>query len=117
MTCGIPSGCSEADRTEVTADRPWGANNPVWRLYAYGPLSGLGADVRSPFYVVVLVGDDPAETDGDPLHDGTSPSNPGSGLLSVRALAFGAAGVQQAVDATISVTSGARLRSWRTVAP
>jgi len=116
-TCGKPAGCSDADITAVTADRPWGANNPIWRLYAYGPVSALGRGVSSPFYAVVLVADDPAETDGDPLHDGISPSNPGGGLLAIRAVAFGPAGGRQAVDATVSVVAGLQVRSWRTGPP
>ena len=43
--------------------RPWGPNNPVWRLYAFGWLG-------SRTYVMVWAGDDSAENDGDPLKDG-----------------------------------------------
>ena len=48
-----------------------------------------GGTVSSPIYVVVMVGDDPSETDGDPLTDGNTGTNPGSGVLSLRAEAFG----------------------------
>ena len=50
-----PYGCHEPGEREP---RPWGANNPRWQLFAYGPLGGA--------YVIVWAGDDPAETDGDP---------------------------------------------------
>jgi len=34
--CAKTTACSEADMDAVTADRPWGATNPRWHLYAYG---------------------------------------------------------------------------------
>ena len=85
--CRKVTACSASDLTANTAQRPWGANNPVWRLYAYGPLSSLLAAgmVDSNFYVVVMVADDPSENDDDPLHDGVAPTNPGAGVLSLRA--------------------------------
>ena len=74
--CGKPTTCSASDLNgNATGDRPWGANNPVWTLYAYNRLDAmLPADtIDSPYYVVVLVGDDPSETDGNPLADGSEP--------------------------------------------
>ena len=32
-----PPFCSDAQMNANTADRPWGRNNPRWRLYAWGP--------------------------------------------------------------------------------
>ncbi|HZT75598.1 MAG TPA: hypothetical protein VFA27_03010 [Vicinamibacterales bacterium] len=94
------------------AGAPWGTNNPVWRLFAYGPLDALlpGGVVRSPFYVVVMVADDPSETDGNPLVDGDAPCdagetppgcNPGSGAIAVRAEAFGPRGAHQIAHAIV----------------
>ena len=45
-----------------------------------------GGAIDAPFYVVVLVADDPAEIDGNPLVDGPGP---GFGVLTMRAEAFG----------------------------
>ena len=106
-TCGKPAGCSDADVTTITADRPWGPNNPRFQLYAYGPVADLVPTdtISSPFYVVVLVGDDPSETDGDPLHDGSSAANPGSGVLTIRAESFGPRGVHRVVEATVARTA------------
>ena len=39
--CGKTAVCTAADLIAVTSDRPWGANNPQWWPYAYGPLRNL----------------------------------------------------------------------------
>jgi hypothetical protein len=112
--CGKPAACSTSDRTAATVERPWGANNPSWQLYAYGSLDQLASTRTSPFYVAVLVGDDGAENDGDPGRDGVDAQvNPGSGVIEVRAVAFGPRGLQKAVEATVSNRGGVRLLSWR----
>ena len=78
---GAPSGSRQLrdgrsiDLADATSQangepRPWGANNPRWQLFAYGPLGGA--------YVIVWAGDDPAETDGDPGRDDVL-GNPGAG--------------------------------------
>ncbi|MDR1990768.1 MAG: hypothetical protein LBQ09_11135, partial [Acidobacteriaceae bacterium] len=36
--------CSAADRAAVTGERPWGASNPQWRLFAVAYQSDLVAD-------------------------------------------------------------------------
>ena len=103
--------------------RPWGLNNPRWQLYAWGRLADWlpeGA-IDAGFYVVVLVADDPAETDGNPLADG-----PGSGfgVVMLRAEAFGPGGTHAAVEQTLARVSadelsrrpdlhGVRVVSWR----
>lgn len=74
--------------------RPWGPNNPVWRLFAFG---WLGPRT----YVVAWIGDDSAETDGDPLTDGGGAGNPGAGVLAVRAEAFGVGGAHKVLEATV----------------
>jgi PilX N-terminal len=121
--CGKKTACAAADLTaNLTGDRPWGANNPVWRLYAYDRLSDVapGAAGSSIFYVVVFVGDDSAETDGDPLRDGSDPAvNPGSGAVALRAVAFAPRGAHRVVELTASRpdTTGAALKvlSWREI--
>lgn len=74
--------------------RPWGANNPVWRLFAYG---WLGSRV----YVIVWAGDDFAENDDDPSIDGGGTANPGAGILALRAEAFGVGGAHKVLEATV----------------
>ena len=45
--------------------------------------------IDSPYYVLVMVGDDSSETDGNPLEDGVD--TPGAGVLALRAAALGPA--------------------------
>ena len=56
--CQKPTPCSDDDMDKVTADRPWGPDNPRWKAFAWGPLSALTAtrSVNSPFYVMLLIG-------------------------------------------------------------
>jgi hypothetical protein len=136
--CRQARSCSSAAMDAATADRPWGSNNPRWQPFAWGPLSGLPAadDVEPPFYVVVMVGDDPSENDGNPLVDGAAPCapgetgacNPGTDRLAVRAEAFGPFGAHAILELTIarrgagerppdyddsSDPAGVRILSWR----
>ncbi len=113
--CGKVWLCSGAEMDAVTAERPWGANNPRWQLYAYGRLRDTepAGTIDSPYYVLVLIGDDPAETDGNPLQDGAGLSNPGAGVIAVRAEAFGPRGARKVIELTIARQAGPRLLSWR----
>ena len=112
--CGRATTCTTSDMDAATADRPWGANNPRWTLYAHGPLSAMlpPESIAAPIYVVVLVGDDSLENDNNPIADGSDAENPGSGLVSLRAEAFGAGGTHAAIEVTVS---RARLVSWRAI--
>ncbi len=96
--CGQPAACPPASLVAVTADRPWGANNPQWQLFSHGPTAG--ASPAFPAYTAVLVADDPAETDGDPTRDG-APGTDGAGTLLLRAFAWGPAGSRRIVQATV----------------
>lgn len=82
----------------------WGANNPQWRLYAWGPLSQLipGASIDSPMFVAVWVADDPAETDNAPLVDA-------NGTLTIHAEALGPGGTRKVIEVTVARTSGAEI--------
>ena len=122
--CGKAATCSSADMDAVTAERPWGRNNPRWRAFAHGRMADLlpGGTVNSPFYLLVLVADDPAENDADPSTDGALGDNPGAGLLLVRSEALGPGGLVQRVEATVarvgdgsSGPTGSVLLSWRVV--
>lgn len=111
--CGKPTICTDADlAANTTGQRPWGANNPVWRLFAYAPLAALlpAGAMPSAEYVVVLLADDPSETDANPSIDGAEPCtdgkvppacNPGSGVLALRGEAFGARGTHQTVQVLV----------------
>ena len=130
--CQKATSCTIAEMNAATAERPWGANNPRWRLLAHAPLNALlpGATLSSPYYAIVLVGDDPAETDNDPTVDGADPGNPGSGIIAIRAEAFGPRGAFSAIELTLSRPAdagdsgdyndrvrqpGVRILSWREV--
>jgi hypothetical protein len=112
LNCRNAGGCSSAALDAITTDRPWGANNPRWQPFAWGYLSGLlhSALADAPFYVVVFVADDPSECDDNPLVDGGavvsclagSNDNPGAGVLSLRAEAFGSFGAHRVVELTVS---------------
>jgi hypothetical protein len=113
--CGKVGICSGAEMDAVTTERPWGANNPRWQLYAYGQLRDLApaGTIDSPYYVVVLIGDDPAENDGNPLQDGAGTGNPGAGVVAVRAEALGPRGARKVIELTVARQAGPRLLSWR----
>ena len=117
--CRKTTTCSGAAMDAVTAERPWGANNPRWQLYAYGEVKHAvaHATVDSPYYVVVFVGDDPSETDGDPSDDGGGLDNPGAGVLLLRAQAFGPRSAHKTIEMAIARTAGGRVRllSWRDI--
>lgn len=119
LECGLLTPCTDGSVAAVTADRPWGVNNPRWRLFHYGPWAGL-ARAPSAFYVVVLVADDPMEQDGDPSRD--SPIGaPGTGRARVRTEAFGPAGAHAAVEALVERnaldSSVIRMLAWHFTVP
>jgi hypothetical protein len=107
-TCGRPGPCSQADRSATTAARPWGANNPAWRLFGHARLDRLvpGGEGLPPAVIVVWVGDDPAEVDGNPLADsGVGPAGvrrPGGCVVALRAEAFGPRFSHATVLATVT---------------
>jgi len=126
--CAKPGGCTTADINQTTSRRPWALNNPRWLLYSYSPLAALtSGSINSPYYVAVMVADDPAENDHDPARDGVvscdgavpvlegdppAPScNPGTGVLALRAEAFGPRGVHKIVEATIAHAGSSLLDS------
>lgn len=82
----------------------WGLNNPVWRLYAYGPFDRLvGATLGTPAYLIAWVADDPAELDDNPASDS-------NGVVLVRGRALGRGGlvreVQTALKRMVPYSSG-----------
>jgi hypothetical protein len=110
--CGRPTTCPESAIRARTADRPWGPDNPRWRLYAWGWMTAATGDPGAPpVYGVVWIGDDPAERDGDPLRDGAVD---GRGRVAVRVRAYGPHGTRREVDGIIAdVPERPRLIWWR----
>jgi hypothetical protein len=82
----------------------WGANNPQWRLFAWGPLSQILPNdvVDSPMYVLAWIADDPAESDGNPLADV-------NGTLTVHAEAIGPGGTRKVIEVTVARTTSTEI--------
>lgn len=114
--CHKVTSCSRAEMDASTADRPRGANNPRWQLFAYGRIRDVLSigTIDSACYTVVLVGDDAGETDGDPQRD-SSPPDPGAGMLALRAHAFGPRNSHRIIELTAARTADGHVRvlSWR----
>jgi len=119
-SCGRDVPCSDADTGQVTEERPWGSNNPRFRLLGVLPGGQLGGEpALAPYMAAVWVGDDPAEADGDPDADGGAPVPwpagvpPGWGRVVIRAEAFGPGGAHRTAVAILERGMGPpRLRAW-----
>jgi hypothetical protein len=94
------------------AARPFGLNNPRWRLFAWGPAAGLVGEAAVG-YLAVWVADDPDEQDGDPLIDGGREA--GRGVLLLTAHAFGPGNVRRMVEVVVSrePPRSTRVLVWR----
>ncbi len=103
LCCGSDS-LSGALQAQTNAEDPWLANNPTWRLFAWGSVKNLlpTTTIDSKEYVVVWVADDPTENDGNPQKDV-------NGVLTLRAEAFGPSGAHKVVEVTVSRTSGTEI--------
>jgi Tfp pilus assembly protein PilX len=111
INCSKITTCSDTDMNTSTIDRPWGKNNPRFRLYAWGPMNDLipTGTVNSNYYIAVWIADDSTENDDNPSKDGDAPvngatSNLGAGVLTLRAESFGPAGAHHVIEATIAKT-------------
>lgn len=123
LNCGQTATCTTAQMNANSRARPWGANNPRWQLYAYGPLGNISQLIRpAPCYLVVWVADDEREQDGDPASDAAVDTDPGHGIVRVRAEVFGKAGLRRAVEAELArvcvpgspgCEAGIRVQSWQ----
>ena len=116
INCRKTTTCSDTDMDTSTVARPWGKNNPRFRLYAWGSVNDLllTGTVNSPYYVAVWVADDAAENDDNPNRDGDPPNNgaaanTGKGVLTLRAEAFGSAGAHHVIEATIAQTDSTEI--------
>src|SRR5437773_12127419 len=56
-----------------------------------------------------MIADEPSENDGNPLQDGASQSNPGTGVIAMRAEAFGPKGAHKIIELTIARTDTTEL--------
>jgi hypothetical protein len=108
--CGTAAPCSREALTRVSAERPWGPDNPVWRLYSHGWMTELIGAGEQTVYLVAWVGDDPYENDGDPFRDGT---RAGHGRLALRVRAYGGHGARRDIDAVVTgIPRNPRLIRW-----
>jgi hypothetical protein len=125
LNCGRPTACTAAQMNANSRERPWGANNPRWRLYAFGPMEQLAQWSRPPAcYLVVWIADDGREEDGDPLAD-ASEEEPGYEIVRVHAEVFGQAGSRRVIEAELAracrgseaaaCLPGIRVQSWQEV--
>ena len=113
--CGKLTSCSASEMDAVTRERPWGLNNPRWQLYAYGGMNDMipTGTVNSPFYVVVLVADDPADAPptapGVPPVLDNDPAKDSNGVLTMRAEAFGPGHSHKVIEVTVARTDATEL--------
>ena len=98
------TSATTALQTDTDTLNLWGANNPRWRLFAWGPLSNMlpNNQIDSSMYVAVWVADDPAETDGNPLVDA-------NGTLTLHAEAIGPSGTRKVVEVTVARTNSTEI--------
>lgn len=127
VTCGRALPCTDAQVQQATLDRPWGANNPRWRLFLHQFLAAPDLPVPAPpVYVVVWIGDDAREDDGDPARDGAGASHEGRYIVRARAEAFGPRGGRRGIDAElmrrctedpagVTCLPSSRMTAWRAV--
>lgn len=124
LNCGKLTTCTSAQMDANSRERPWGANNPQWRLYAYGPFQELVNVARPvPCYLAVWVADDSREADNDPASDAEI-GEAGHGVVRVRAEVFGPIGGRRAIEAELArvcrqqdgeeeCLPGIRVQSWQ----
>jgi len=92
-------------QSETNTANLWGANNPVWRIYAWGPMANLipgASSITSLYYVVVWAADDPADNDANPSRDV-------NGVLTMRAEAFGPNNTHKVIEVTVARTASAEI--------
>jgi len=103
LCCGANTATGQLQSDTNTLNQ-WGANNPQWKLFAWGPLSGMlpNDQIDSPMYVAVWIADDPAETDGNPAADR-------NGTLTLHAEAVGPGGTRKVIEVTVARTSSTEI--------
>ena len=109
LCCGANTATGQL-QSETDTLNMWGANNPQWKLFAWGPLADMlpNDQIDSPMYVAVWVADDPADgpdnssADGNPLVDM-------NGTLTLHAEAVGPSGTRKIVEVTVARTSSTEI--------
>jgi type II secretory pathway pseudopilin PulG len=104
LTCGRAAPCTDAQVQAFDAERPWGANNPRWRPFLHLQLPGgpVMPRPRVPVYVIVWIGDDAREIDGNSMADGADGAMDGRYLLRARVEAFGPRGARYGMEAELA---------------
>jgi hypothetical protein len=125
LTCNRALLCTDAQLQVATAERPWGPNNPRWRLFIHQFLALPDLPQAPPrVYIVVWIGDDAREDDGDAAADGAGAGQEGRYIVRARAEAFGPRGGRRAIEAELmrlcvegpageECLPGSRVKSWR----
>jgi len=112
ISLGALTAERQRDSDALAGPAVYGADSPRWRLFAHAPIQDLDPAPASgtPLYLIVWVGDDGADGDGDPAVDA-------NGRIQVHAEAFGAAGARRAAAALIERSENGVIRmiSWRRV--
>ena len=103
LCCGANTATGQL-QAETDTLNLWGANNPQWKLFAWGPLEDLLPNkvIDSPMYVAVWIADDPAETDANPAADV-------NGTLTMHAEAIGPSGTRKVIEVTVARTSSTEI--------
>jgi hypothetical protein len=109
LCCGANTATGQL-QAETDTMNLWGANNPQWKLFAWGPLADMlpNDQIDSPMYVAVWVADDPADgpdssaADGNPLVDM-------NGTLTLHAEAVGPSGTRKIIEVTVARTSSTEI--------
>lgn len=128
-TCGHDTLCADAQVRTFTADRPWGPNNPRWRLFMHSlspPMPPMPRAAHAA-YIVVWIGDDAREIDGNPVADGAGGGHEGRHVVRARVESFGARGGRHAIEAELArvctsvggvetCRAGTRVQAWRAIA-
>lgn len=124
LNCGKSTTCTTAQMNANSKERPWGLNNPRWKLFAFGPMEQFTQLSRpAPCYLALWIADDGREEDGDPLSDALEDDEPGHGIVRVHAETFGPGGSRRAIEAELvracrgggvgACLPGIRVQSWQ----
>jgi hypothetical protein len=111
LCCGAPSLTSDV-QARALGGRSWGADTPVWQMFAWGRAADWlpAGRVDSATYVAVWVADDAEDGDGNPAIDA-------NGVVLLHGHALGPRGGRQVIDATIArerpAPAPVRISSWR----
>jgi hypothetical protein len=109
LCCGTNTATAQL-QSDSDALNLWGANNPQWKLFAWGPLSDILSDVQidTNIYVAVWVADDPADSVDGATPDGNALADT-NGVLTLHAEARGPGGTRKVVEVTVARTSSTEI--------